>query len=97
MGLRVALFSMLLIWHRIMGFARGVVPVCWLAHLMCYSGKNIARMEVINIEDCTLVTIFCLGISNKLANIPEEIFLKYTFSSNAELSTKCIESGFCGI
>ena len=30
----VALISMPLIWHRIRGFARGVVPVCWLAHLI---------------------------------------------------------------
>ena len=55
------------------------------------SGKDVTRLEIFSLED-----ILSIDTSNKLANIPGEIFLEYTFTIYTKFSAKCIESGFCG-
>ena len=55
------------------------------------SGEYITGHEIFG-----LVDIFAVDCTNELANIPEKIFLEYTFASNTELRTECIKAGFCG-
>jgi len=55
------------------------------------SGEYITGHEVVG-----LVYILSVDCTDELANIPEKIFLEYTFASNAELRTECIKAGFCG-
>ena len=56
------------------------------------SGEDVTGHEIFGFVD-----IFAVDCANELANIPEEIFLKDTLTSDAEFFAKCIKTRFCGV
>ena len=67
--------------------------ICIELLIVWESGKDETIGEIFNVEDFTSDGRLC----DKLTHEPLEIFLKYTFTSNAELITKCIKTRFCGV
>jgi len=55
------------------------------AILMIVSGEVVTRDEIFSLED-----ILSVDLTNELSHIPEEIFLKNSFSTDTEIITKCI-------
>jgi hypothetical protein len=55
-------------------------------------GEEITRFEIFGFED-----VLSVDTSNELSYIPEEIFLKDSFSADTKFLTKCIQSRFCGV
>ena len=56
------------------------------------SGEDVTRLEIFG-----LVYILTVHTSNELANIPQKVFLKDAFASNAEFRAECIQARLCGV
>ena len=55
------------------------------------SGKDVTVVELFSHE-----YIFAVNCTSKLTNIPGEVFLENTFTSDAKFLAKCIKTRFCG-
>lgn len=56
------------------------------------SSEEITWNEIFGFED-----IFSIDLTDELSHIPEEIFLKDSFSTDTKFLTKCIQSRFSGV
>ena len=61
------------------------------------SEANISGEDVTVLEFFSLINILSVDASNELINIPDEIFLEYTFTSAAEIIAQSIQSALGGI
>ena len=61
------------------------------------SEANISGEDVTVLEFFSLINILSVDTSNELINIPDEIFLEYTFTSAAEIIAQSIQSALGGI